>query len=189
MTLTSSQEERDYNTCTIGTEKEQHPFYIKSNWNPPVLQSVALESNFEEVKISLAEINLTKPKDNLLPTVWEALRTSKGDEKINLRKADKGTNTVVMTKEDKLNEGPLQLNVREQYRPLESPMIEATGKRVLNLINKLYQGSCIDGMTKKWLSNTYSASNTDFPHPDKNPQTYTSSKTNRALKISKGDDK
>ena len=33
------------------------------------------------------------------------LKALKGDEQINLKKADKGTNTVVMTKEDKLNEG------------------------------------------------------------------------------------
>ena len=50
-----------------GTEKETHPFYVKSNWNPPVQQSVALERYLKEVKISLAEINLTKPKNNLPP--------------------------------------------------------------------------------------------------------------------------
>jgi len=133
------------------TEKEQHPFYTKSNWNPPVKQSVALESFLEEVKISLAQINLTKPNHNLLPAEQEALKTTKGDEKINLREADKGTNTVVMTNEDKLNEGQLQLNVREHYRPLESPMVEETGKRVLNLINELFQGNFIDDMTEKWL--------------------------------------
>ena len=57
------------------TEKEQHPFYTKSNQNPPVKQSVALESYLEEVKISLAQINLTKPNHNLLPAEQEALKT------------------------------------------------------------------------------------------------------------------
>ena len=64
-----------------GAEKEQHPFYVKSNWNPPVQQSVALESYLEEVKISLAEINLTKPNKNLPPTEREALKALKGDKK------------------------------------------------------------------------------------------------------------
>ena len=80
------------------------------------------------------------------------LKALKGDEEINLKKADKGTNTVVMTKEDKLNEGQIQLNVREHYKPLESPMVEETGKGVLDLINKLYHGNFIDEMTKKCLS-------------------------------------
>ena len=80
----------------------------------------------------------------------------KGDKEINLRhsKVGKGTNTVVMTREEKLNEGQIQLNVREHYRSLESPMIEETGKRALNLIMELYQGNFIDEMTKKWLCQT-----------------------------------
>ena len=130
-------------------EKEQYPFYVKSSWNPPGQQSVALESYLEEVKISLAEINLTKPKNNLPPAEREALKALKGDKQINLREADKGTNTVIMTKEEKLNEGQIQLYVREHYRPLESPMVEETGKRFLHLINELNQGNFIDEMTKK----------------------------------------
>ena len=31
-----------------------------------------------------------------------------------------------MTKEDKLNEGQIQLNVKEHYRPLKWPMVEET---------------------------------------------------------------
>ena len=65
-----------------------------------------------------------------------------------------------MSKEDKLNEGQIQLNVIEYYRPrpLDSPMVEETGKRVLDLINELYHGSFIDEMTKKWLCQTPTAS-------------------------------
>ena len=54
-------------------------------------QSVTLESYLEEVKLSLPEINLTKPKSNLPPGEHEALKALKGDKQINLRKADKGT--------------------------------------------------------------------------------------------------
>ena len=81
-----------------GAEKE-HPSYVKSNWNPPVQQSVALESYLEGVKISLAEINLVIPKTNLPHAEREALKELKGDKQMNLRKADNGTNTVVMNKE------------------------------------------------------------------------------------------
>ena len=45
-----------------GAEKKQHPFFVKSIWNRPVQQAVSLETHLEEVKISLAEINVTKPK-------------------------------------------------------------------------------------------------------------------------------
>ena len=48
-----------------GQNKEPHPFHVKSNWMPPVQQSVALESYLESVKTQLADIKITKPKENL----------------------------------------------------------------------------------------------------------------------------
>ena len=32
-----------------GKNREVHPFYVKSDWNPPVQPSVAVESSLEEV--------------------------------------------------------------------------------------------------------------------------------------------
>ena len=116
-----------YNTCTtVQKRKFIDSDFLKSNWNPPVQQSVAEESYLEEVKLSLAEINLAKPKNNLPPAEREALKALKGDKQINLRKADNDTNTVVMNEDEKIN-GQIQLNVREHNRPLESPMVEEPG--------------------------------------------------------------
>ena len=36
-----------------GEENEPHPFHIKSDWEPPVQPSVALETFLEEVNYSL----------------------------------------------------------------------------------------------------------------------------------------
>lgn len=48
-----------------GQKKPTHPFYVKSNWDPPVEPSVALESYLEEVKQQIAQIKITKPNQNL----------------------------------------------------------------------------------------------------------------------------
>ena len=48
-----------------GEDNNIHPFYVKSNWEPPVQRSVALESYLEEVKIHLGHIPITKSKHNL----------------------------------------------------------------------------------------------------------------------------
>ena len=48
-----------------GQDKEPHLFHVKSTWKPPVQPSVALESYLEEVRTQLAEVKLTKPKNNL----------------------------------------------------------------------------------------------------------------------------
>ena len=66
-------------------EKEQHPFYVKSNWNPLVQQSVALEGYLEEVSLSLAGINLTKPKTNLPPAECESLKAQKAQSDVKKR--------------------------------------------------------------------------------------------------------
>ena len=65
-----------------GEDKEPHPFHVKSTWNPPVQPSLALENYLEEVKIQLAEIKLTTPKNNLNPAERDALKALKRDTKI-----------------------------------------------------------------------------------------------------------
>jgi len=45
-----------------GQNKEQHPFHLKSNWEPPSQPSVALETYLEEVKSQLAEVKILKAK-------------------------------------------------------------------------------------------------------------------------------
>jgi len=42
------------------------PFLVTSDWITPIQPSVTLESYLEEVKISLANIQVRKPKVNLL---------------------------------------------------------------------------------------------------------------------------
>lgn len=47
-----------------GKNNDIHPFYVKSNWEPPVQKSVAIENYLEEIKIQLAQIPITKPRHN-----------------------------------------------------------------------------------------------------------------------------
>ena len=60
-----------------GQNKEPHPFHVKSNWMPPVQPSVALESYLEDVKAQLADITVTKPKNNLSREEVKALKELK----------------------------------------------------------------------------------------------------------------
>ena len=108
---------------------------------------MALESYLEEVKVQLAEIQLTKPKDNLPNTERKALKTLQENPDINLKKADKGTRTVVLNTEDKILEGQIQLDNPEHYKPLERPMVVETSFRVQQLVKELHQHNYIDCMT------------------------------------------
>ena len=59
-----------------------------------------------------------------------------------------------MNREDKIYEGQVQLNDRNNYRPLDQPMVETTAKKANTLIKSMLQESYIDEMAAKWLSLT-----------------------------------
>ena len=137
-----------------GKNEEPHPFHLKSNWEPPVQPSVALESYLVRVKFQLAKKQFSKPKNNLPAAERKALKNLKNNTEINIKKADKGTTSVFMSFADKNTEGQIQLDNIEHYRPLDEPMVEETPVRVEQLITELYREQHIDEMTKKWLCQT-----------------------------------
>ena len=148
-----------------GNDKEPHPFHVRSNWIPPVQPSIALESYLENVKLSLAEIELAKPKHNLSYNEHKAVKELQKNTAINLKRADKGSTTVILDKQDKIQEAQVQLDNRDHYRPLENPMVTETLQKVNELITELHNGKHIDDITKKWLSQT--------PNPPRIPIFYT----------------
>ena len=105
-----------------GEESEPHPFHVKSDWKPPVQPSVALETFLEEVKFELASIEFDKPKDNISTGERQALKELSRNKSIILKKSDKGSTTVLMSRQDKLNEGQVLLDDLNNYRPLDKPM-------------------------------------------------------------------
>ena len=111
--------------------KEPHPFHVKSNWTPPIQPSIALESYLEHVKVAISEINIEKPKYNLSRNQHAAVKELKNNAAINLKRADKGSTTVILKKTDKIQEAKVQLNNRDHYLPLEEPMVSQTLQRVL----------------------------------------------------------
>ena len=137
-----------------GKNKEPHPFHVKSNCTPPIQPSVALESYLEHVKVAISEINIEKPKHNLSRNQHAAVKELKNNVAINLKRADKGSTTVILNKTDKIQEAKVQLNNRDHYIPLEEPMVSQTLQRVNEVITQLHKGNHIDDMTKKWLSQT-----------------------------------
>ena len=110
-----------------------HPFYVRSNWDPPVQPSVSLESYLEETKLQLALIPISKPKQNLPKNELKAIT------ELNL----------FMHKQEKTMEGQVQLDDRTNYIPLETPMVVDTHKKVKQITKELHQGGYIDEMTFK----------------------------------------
>ena len=160
-----------------GQEKEPHPFHVKSDWDPPVQPSVALETFLEEVRFELATIDIEKPKDNLSHGERCALKEHSCDKNIIFKKADKGTTTVIMNREHKIHEGQILLDDVNNYRPLEKPMADTTAKKVQQVIKSLLQEGHIDDMTAKWLSL--------MPNPPRIPVFYTLTKIHKPTPVGK----
>ena len=126
-----------------GKENKQHPFYVKSTWEPPVQQSVALETFLEEVKFELANSPSKRPKDNLSPGERRALHNLLGDKTIIEKKADKGS------RKQKIKEGQILLNDLDNYSPLEKQMADETVEKIKELTTSMLTESHIDEMTVK----------------------------------------
>ena len=117
-----------------GQNNKPRPYHVKSNWIPQVQPSVALESYLEEVKLQLAEIKLSQPRNNLSSKEREALQSLKRNKDLNVKKADKGSCVVIMDTENKINEGQTLLDNSKHYRPLDEPMVKETQYKVKQLI-------------------------------------------------------
>ena len=81
---------------------------------------------------------------------------------------------MVLSKQDKINEGQIQLNNKDHYMPLEQPMVGETNRKVTQLINELYRRNHIDEMIKKWLCQT--------PNPPRIPVFYTLTKIHKPVR-------
>ena len=73
-------------------------------------------------------------RDNLSHNERRALKELSRDKLKNivLKKADKGTTTVVMNREEKINEGQVQLNYRNNYQLLDNQWLKPRPKKEMH---------------------------------------------------------
>ena len=80
-----------------------------------------------------------------------------------------------MNKRDKTQKGQILLDDRNNYTPIEEPMVEATSQKVKQITEEVYQGNYIDEMTVEWLSQT--------PNPPRVPVFYTLTKIHKPTPV------
>ena len=94
-----------------------------------------------------------------------------GDKTIIVKKADNGTTTVIMNREQKIKEGQILLNDLDNCRPLEKQMADKTAEKIKQLTTSMLTEGHIDEMTVKWLSQT--------SNPPRIPDFYTLTKIHK----------
>ena len=95
---------------------------MKSDCEPPVQLSVALETFLEEVKLELASIEFDKPKDNISTGERQAVKELPRIKSIILKKSDKGKHHRIDEQTGQTNEGQILLDDLNNYRPLDKPI-------------------------------------------------------------------
>ena len=129
-----------------------HPFHVKSTRQPPVQNSVALENYLEETKLEIASAIFRPQFDNISANQKNAISALKRNNKINLKKVDKGTTTIILDTAQKIDEGLQQLSNDKFFKSLSSPIVQNIARKGNELVNKLYRSGYIHVMTHKWLS-------------------------------------
>ena len=116
------------------------------------IQSVALENYLEETKLEIVSAIFRPRFDNISGNIRNAINALKRNSKINLKKADKGTTTVILNTAQNIDDGLQQLCNDKFYKPLSSPIVHNTARKAKELVSKLYRSGHIDLMTHKWLT-------------------------------------
>ena len=105
-------------------------------------------------KVLYCIVKIENPKQSLSNAEKKSLDELRSNDSIVLKKADKGTTTVIMDKRDKVQEGQILLDDTQSYKTLEHPMVKETLDKTTRLISELYRSKFIDELTYKWLSQT-----------------------------------
>ena len=98
-------------------DTEIDPFQKKSSWVPPLNRVMALETYITAVGRDITKTLPRNPShyDNLTKEERRALRFFMTRTDIVIRKADKGSATVIMSREDYINKVRRHLDNRDHY--------------------------------------------------------------------------
>ena len=99
---------------------------MKSSWQPLPQPSVALENYLQRTKLEIANLVFSDTKDNLTAKQKQTFKALNANSDINLKKADKGTTTVVIDTANKEGYEQVSLTIRKFYKPLEEPIVSQT---------------------------------------------------------------
>ena len=98
------------------------------NMPPAVLETI------KNIDDEISELQIPKETQNLTPGQLQALQKLKSNQNIIIKQADKGSSTVIMTKDAYIREGMRQLNDPVFYEKLPGPIYPETAETVLDIV-------------------------------------------------------
>jgi len=103
----------------LNKNSDKLPFTENSNWIPPdKFMTSEIHTKLAELRSEVLNLNILKDKQNLSFEEKSALQNLKSNDKLVIKKADKGSATVIMYKSDYIRESERQLNNSNHYRKI-----------------------------------------------------------------------
>lgn len=130
----------------------QQPFIEKSDWNPPekALPS-SIRTSLNSVFKDLSKLPILPEQKNFSTQQSQALKTLKNNPNLVIKKADKGSATVLMDKKDYIQECERQLQDPKNYKLLEKPLYPETSVQLTNIVKTLNEKKFITSKQVNYL--------------------------------------
>ena len=123
------------NACPSGFELPE--LKLPSKFKPTMPTN--LEYVYNLVVDEILSHNPTHTGRNMLNAQYHALTSLQKNKDIIIKKADKGSNIVIMTRSDYIIEGERQLSDRKFYRPLKNNPTVKYKKLINGVIDRMYE--------------------------------------------------
>ena len=127
-------------------------FIPKSTWTPEdKTMPPEVLGTISKINADLSNLQVPYHQNNLTKGEISALRSIKENAEIIIKPADKGSATVIMDKENYINEGYRQLNDNQYYEKIENPIFPETAKRVNEILQDLFKKGFISDKQFQYL--------------------------------------
>ncbi|XP_062598993.1 uncharacterized protein LOC134260453 [Saccostrea cucullata] len=133
-------------------DKQLHPLYINTNYNPGNTTCTALENYLYATKMELCKIHFHKFRDNLTKKERNALTSLRNETNIVIKKADKSTTVVVQNRTNYAAEGLRQLNDGIHYAAIHKDRTHEIHDLINKIVCEMQINSEIDSITHRFLS-------------------------------------
>lgn len=122
----------------------QRKFVPKSTWVPSD-KSIDnhVHETIEKINSDLSKLQASHPKNNLNKAEIKALQNIRKIPDIVIKPADKGSASVIMDKQNYINEGLRQLNDNRYYKKIEQPIYPETSLKVIEILYDLLRQKII----------------------------------------------
>ena len=129
------------------------PFTYKSNWcPPPSTLTPSIREITDRIFKRASKMQMRRETPNLPINEFAAIQTLRNDPDIVIKKADKGSATVILDRNDYIWEIDRQLANSKHYRKLDQPIYHNTSKQITKIIHRLANNKKISKKQVQYLT-------------------------------------